>query len=416
MWRATLPYTTMPSGPSERLPSRPVLKFYAYAVTGRAAFSYPIYVLFFRSRGLSWPEVAAIEATYTVVVFLAEAPTGYLGDRVGRRWSMIAGTVLSAAGAVGYAHAHSFPVFLAVSALRAVAGAFESGASDAWLYETLAADRGADEFAHVRGRAGSLGIVSHGVAAIAGGVLYAVHPLLPWVGDAVTSLAGTAVLLTASDPPADADGDQSPSVGDVVGVARRTLSKRAVGAFVVYTGLLFGLLNTTELFVQPVSVDELGIAEAHLGFVYAGFTVLSASLASQTGRIREVVGTKAWFAVVPPALGALFVVVAAAPGLALLAFFAMRGVSAVSSPLASQYLNDRTASGGRATVLSAASMVRSVFTAPLNVLGGVLMGALALPLALGVLGVALVVGSVVVLAWRFPVVEGGEVEIVDRSA
>lgn len=239
--------------------------------------------------------------------------------------------------------------------------------------------------------------------------------MLPWAGDAITSFAGTFVLLTTMEP-SPGDVDRSPSVGRLVRVAHRTLSKRAVGAFVVYTGLLFGLLNTVEILVQPVSVDVVGIAPAHLGFVYAGFTVLSAALASQSGPIREVVGPKAWFGLVPPALGALFAAVVAAPWVALVAFFAMRGVSAVSHPLASQYLNDRTASEGRATVLSAASMIRSVFTAPLNVVGGVLVGALVLPLALGVLGVALLLGSLVVLVYRFPVVDSGDVDVVDLTA
>jgi MFS family permease len=396
----------------ERVPSWSVLTFYTYAVTGRAAFSYPIFVLFFRSRGLSFAEIGAIEATYTVVVLLAETPTGYLGDRLGRRGSMIAGTVLSAAGAVGYALAHAFPAFLAVSALRAVAGAFKSGASDAWLYETLADEQDADEFAHVRGRASSLGIVSHGAAAVAGGALYAVHPLLPWAGDAVTSLVGTAVLLTADDP-GDAESEESPGVRHLAGVARRTLAKRSLGAFVLYTGLLFGLLNTVEMFVQPTSVEVLDIPAANLGFLYAGFTVLSAALASQTERIRERVGTRAWFALAPPLLGLLFFAVLVEPWLALAAFFAMRGVAAVSRPLASQYLNDRTASEGRATVLSAASMVRSTFTAPLNVAGGALAGALLLPETLGVLGATLLVGAGAIMLWRFPVVDDGEVEVGD---
>lgn len=398
-----------------RLPSWPVVKFYAYTVTGRAAFTYPIFVLFFRSRGLSFVEIGTIEATYTVVVLLAETPTGYLGDRIGRRRSMMAGALLSALGAVGYALAHSFPAFLAVSTIRAVAGAFGSGATDAWLYESLAEAQDADEFAHVRGRASSLGIASHGLAAVAGGAMYATHPLLPWVTEAVVVASGVVVLSTVRDP-TPADHDPEPSVLRLAGVARRTLSKRTVGAFVLYTGLLFGLLNTVEIFVQPVSVDLLGIAPGRLGVVYAGFTVVSAALASQAGRIREVVGPKRWFGLVPPALGVLLAGVVAAPWLALVAFFALHGAGAVSRPLASQYLNDRMDSEGRATALSAASMVRSLFVAPLNVAGGVLAGVVALPLALGALGVALLVGSLVILAWRFPVVDVEDVEALDATA
>lgn len=390
----------------DHLPPLPVLRFYVYAVAGRAAFSYPVFVLFFRARGLSFAEIGAVEATYTVVVLLAETPTGYLGDRIGRRRSMLAGTVLSAAGAVGYALAHTFVAFLAVSALRAVAGAFTSGASDAWLYETLADGDEADEFTDVRGRASSLGILAHGLAAVAGGALYAVDPLLPWAGDAATSLVGAAVLLTA-DEPGDDDADAAPSVRRTAAVARRTLARRSLGAFVLYTGLLFGLLNTVEMFVQPVSVEVLGIAPADLGLLYAGFTAVSATLAARTAAIREHVGTRAWFALAPPLLGLLLVAVLLEPWLALAAFVAMRGVAAVSRPLASQYLNDRTASEARATVLSAASLVRSMVTAPLNLAGGALAGTLLLTETLSALGAALTIGAGLIMLWRFPVVDKG---------
>lgn len=397
-----------------RRPSWPLIAFYVYTAAVRAGFTVPIFVLFFRSRGLSFAEIGAVEATYTVVVLLAQTPTGYLGDRVGRWDSMLAGTLLSALGAVGYALAHSFPVFLAVSALRAVAGAFRSGATDAWLYETLASDHDEEAFARVRGRASSIGFVTRGAAAVAGAGLYAVHPLLPWAAEFLALATGAVILLTVRDRDG-AEATEGAPIQGVATVARRTLSKRSVGAFVAYTGLLFGLLNTLEIFVQPVSVDVLGIAPGHLGFVYAGFTVVAAALASQAGRIREVVGPGAWFGLVPPALGALLVAVVAAPRLALVAFFAMRGVGAVSRPLASQYLNDRTASEGRATVLSAASTIRSVFTAPLNVLGGALAGAVAFPLALGLLGAGLLVGSAAIFVWQFPVVEDGRAAAVDET-
>lgn len=388
-------------------PRWPVVTFYAYVVSGRAAFSVPVFVLFFRARGLSFAEIGALEATYTVVVLLAETPTGYLGDRVGRRMSMLAGTLLSAAGAVGYAMAHSFPAFLAVSALRAVAGAFRSGATDAWLYETLAGDDDEDAFAHVRGRASALGIAAHGLAAVAGGALYAVDPLLPWFAEATVVASGAAILLTVRDPPRDGT-DEERSVLHLARVARRTLTTRALGAFVVYTALLFGLLNTLHIFVQPVSVGVLGVDPTDLGALYAGFAVLSAALAASAGRIRETLGTRAWFAIAPPLLGLLLVGAVVEPWLALVGFVAARGVGAVSRPLANQYLNDRSPAAGRATVLSAASMVRSVATAPLNVAGGALAGAVALTHALGVLGVTLAAGCLLVLAVRFPVVDGGD--------
>lgn len=78
-----------------------------------------------------------VEATFTVVVLLAEAPTGYLGDRIGRRNGMLVGTVLAGLGVAGYALATALPV-----ALSGLGGLLLVGsllALAAWLPATHAA-------------------------------------------------------------------------------------------------------------------------------------------------------------------------------------------------------------------------------------------------------------------------------------
>ncbi len=394
-----------------RAPSSPVAKYYAYRVARSATFTVPIFVLFFQWRGLSLGQIGAVEATYTVVVLAFEAPTGYVSDRIGRRDSMLVGTVLSGVSVAGYALAGSFPAFLAVAALRGVAATFTSGATAAWLYETLAERDREAEFAAVTGRARTLGLATHGVAAVAGGALYGVDRLLPWVLEGAFVVAAASVLLTVREPsPAssdaataeDAPDDDAIGVREALGVVRTTFARRTVGAFVAYTALLFGLLNTLEMYVQPVAVEVIGVAPAHLGFAYAGFTAVGAVAASQAGRVQRTLGARGWFAVAPPLFGGLLALAALWPVLAMALFFAERGLATVSRSVAGQYLNDRTPSAGRATVLSAWSMARSVATAPLNVLGGALATAVALPVALGVLGGVLLVGALAALAAWLP--------------
>lgn len=408
---------------------RPVAKYYLYRVTQSAAFTVPIFVLFFRSRGLSFAAIGLVEAIFTVVVLVGEVPTGYVGDRVGRRASMLAGTVLTAVGAAAFVLAHSLPAFALVVALRGVAATFQSGSREAWLYETLAAEADSEAFARASGRAGALSRASHAVAALVGSALYAVHPALPWLAEAAVVGSGALVLLTVPDSPREASGEGNPDAiedgaeagsGDpatdtpqsprrTLAVARATLSRRALAAFVVYAGLLFGLLNTLEIYVQPVSVGVAGVAPAHLGALYAGLTLVAAVAAAAAGRVRDAVGVAGWFAAAPVALGAVLVAVAVAPAalapaLALLAFVGARAVGAVSGPLADQYLNDHADDAARATVLSGAGMVRSLLVAPLNVLGGVLAGTVALTAAMGALGALLAVGAAAILLLRFPVV------------
>lgn len=385
------------------LPRREILRFYAFRASQSAGFSLPIYVLFFQSRGLSLAEIGAIEALFTVLVLVAETPTGYLGDRFGRRASLLAGTALSALGIVGFVFARSFAAFAAVVVVRAAAQAFRSGATDAWLYETLAGDADGDRFAHVSGRASAIGLATLAGASLVGGGLYALDPIYPWLLEGAALATGLVILFGMDEPERTGDaGEESTrfSLRETLAAVRSALANRAVGPLVLAVGLLAGITNTMEFYLQPVAVATPWLSATELGPLYAGLTLASAGVAARAGWIEDRFGTRGWFLVGPPLLGAVLVVVAVAPALALPVFVLGRAVGSATTPIFGQYLNDRTGEG-RATVLSAASTVRSLFTAPLNLLGGGLATTYALSTGLGGLGAVLLVGLVLTLAaWR----------------
>lgn len=405
---------------SWRLPPAEILRYYAFRISQSAAFSVPIYVLFFQSRGLSLAEIGVIEALYTIIVLLAETPTGYLGDRFGRRASLLAATALSALGIVGFVFAHSLAAFTAVIVVRAVAGAFRSGTTDAWLYETLAgeAESDSDRFAHVSGRGSAFGLATLAVASLAGGALYAMDPLYPWLLEGAAGSVGLLVLLTMSEPertdrtdktdrtdrthsterPDESTEKGTPTI-DVraaLGAVRSTLGTRTIGPLVLAVGLLAGVTNTMAFYLQPVAVATPGLSGTSLGPLYAGLTLISAGVAARAGWLQDHLGIRGWFLSGPPLLAVGLISVAVAPALALPVFVLARAVGSATNPLFGQYLNDRTGES-RATVLSAASTVRSLFTAPLNLVGGGLATAYALSTGLGALGVVLLVGLVLTL-------------------
>ncbi|WP_276301779.1 MFS transporter [Halorussus lipolyticus] len=423
---------------ADRLPSRPVGVFYLYVVSRSLAFTVPIYVVFYQSRGLSLAQFGLLEATFTVAVLGFEFPTGYLADRIGRRNGLALANALGAAGAVGYALAHSFPAFLVAVVVRAVGATFSSGASDAWLYEMLADADAEAEFARVSGRARALGLAGQAGAALVGSRAYAVSHVLPWALDAAALLGGAALLLVAvpsedaesnqknakgnkkevqkaendSDP--DSDGSDYLTPSEAVAVTRTALARPGLRAFVAYTALFLGVVSSALLFVQPVSVEVLSIAPERLGTIYAGLTLVSAAAVSQTGRIEEVVGVEDWFRVAPFLAGVGLVALLAEPWLALPLFFLLRALGATSRPLADGRINDGIRSRGRASVLSTVSMLRSVAVAPLKIAAGALAVA-ALPRMLAALGAVLLVGGGALALWAAPLSVGRESEAVRAS-
>lgn len=422
---------------------RPVVfKYYLYQLTDSVGFIWPVFTLFLLWNDLTYTQIGTLGALSAVLVVVFELPTGYVADRVGRRNALAAGMGVMAASTAGFVAAGTFAHFVVLYVLWALALAFHHGTDDAWLYATLRATADEASFTRIRGRGGAVYQLGSAVTMVAGGFLYVAHPTLPFAASAALNAAGVAVVLSmpqnpqftdgptpdadprAADgptPDADARLECSPTTADTRGalrLLREQFTRPPLRAFVAYVALFFGLVATADTYIQPILVDALedpsppvslpavgvGIPEeATLGFVYAGFALVAAVGSYHAETVRDRLGLRTALLALPLGVALLFVFPLALPLFALPVFFAMKGVEAVSKPLVSQYLNDRTAERGRATVLSAAAMSYAVVRAPMKPLVGGLADATTPLVAVAALGAGFLLAAAVMLVVTSPV-------------
>jgi MFS family permease len=382
-----------------------VAKYYAYRATATFGFFWPIFTVFLLSRDLSYAQIALLGSLSAAVSVLGELPTGYVGDRVGRRDSLLLGAVARATSVFALAFAETFPGFVALYVVWAVGGAFTSGAGDAWLYDVLAARLDADAFTRVRGRGGAVNMTVSAASMLAAGALYAADPRLPFLVGGTVNALGVPVLLAMPrvDVGGVADGEESHAAGDHLGVrhaarvVRVQLLRPPVRSVVLGVALFFGVVGAADAYVQPIAVDAVGLSELALGPLYAGFAAVAAVASYHADRLERAVGTAGVLAGVPVVVGVALVVPAAvAPTLAVPAFVAMKGAREVLAPVASGYVNAHVDSVGRTTVLSAAAMCYGTVRLVLKPIGGVAADALGPLATVAGLGAFLAAGVLVV--------------------
>lgn len=97
---------------------------------------------------------------------------------------------------------------------------------------------------------------------------------------------------------------------------------------------------------------------------------VSAGAAAAVGRIQETLGTRRSLLLAAPLVGLSYAAIAVVPLAVVPALFLYRSLRVVIRPIRNQYLNDRLADVGRATVLSGVSMVLSLAGAFARVGGG----------------------------------------------
>jgi len=379
------------------VPSRPdplVAKYYLYQATVTFGFFWPIFTLFLLDRGLSYTQIALLGSLSAGVSVLGEVPTGYVGDRIGRRDSLLLGSTALALSVYGLAVVETFVGFVVVYAVWALGGAFRSGAGDAWLYDVLADRLDESAYTRVRGRGGAVNMGVTAVTMLGAGGLYAVDPVLPFVVGGTVNAAGVAVLVTM--PTVDPGDDDRLGVRRTAQVVGNALLRPPVRSIVLGVALFFGVVGAADTYVQPIAVDVVGLPTTVLGPLYAGFAVLGAVASYAADPVERRLGTRTALVAIPLAVGGLLVTPLVVGAVALPALVVMRGSRELVAPLASGYLNENVDAIGRATVLSAAAMVYGVSRFAFKPLGGVVADALGPVAAVVALGGFLVAGLLLV--------------------
>jgi len=133
-------------------------------------FWLPVFFLYFQSV-LDVADVLVLEALYYLGVVVAEVPSGYFSDRIGRRVTLLIAMGAWTAACWLFVLTSSFVPFAVAQLGLAVGMAFNSGTDSALLYDSLKALGREDEIAAFESRAQAWGLAMLGVAAVVGGLL-----------------------------------------------------------------------------------------------------------------------------------------------------------------------------------------------------------------------------------------------------
>ena len=360
-----------------------------------------VYLLDF--RGLTLVEVGIMEGFFWGVSLLLELPTGAFSDRFGRRLTAILASLIEAVGIVAFAFAGSFEALLFAYLFWSAGIAFRSGNSEAMLYDALNSAGLSAQYSRFQGRTTAIGTSAVMVGGVIGAALAAATNLqLPIMLGAIPSVASAVVALWLREPPRQVAG-RGLSYLDTLSEAMRVLRRDAALRFII----LFQVVIATA-FVADFMLLQPFLLRHDVPLVFFGLFLVPTRL---MGAGAALIGWR-----VPQLLGGL----GRAVGLGLLAISAGLAVLGIVDHIAayagfvlsqiavnaigpsiSAYINDRTDSAVRATVLSVAPLgVAAIFGVSATLAG--IVGDSSLRLAFGgfAAGILLLAGTFYLLWLR----------------
>lgn len=294
---------------------------------------------------------------YAVLVVMLEVPTGVLADRFERRRLLQIGTALEWGSFVVLLMSFSLGGFAIAIVLSGMGAAFQSGAENALLYETLEQDGKKETFERTVGRLNVIGIVAAVLAAISGSLLATRFPFeLNYMLSIVSLSIATACSVGLVEPRRVASDER--------------LTWADIGAGFRFIRQHRQLFIVTSLFVVTLSafnfIDEfwqLYARDVELPIYWFGMMSTILLLIQIPGQVvaptlLRFATAERWLRWVGWGIGIGFVVLGLYPGpIGLVLMAGLACLIGVVEPLYLGALHHRVPSGIRATTESSGSML-----------------------------------------------------------
>ncbi len=368
-----------------------IRRYYAvwwiYSFAG--GFLFGVYPIFLKSRGLTQFEINSVLATYFVVLFFTDVPTGAFADALGRRRSFVAGTLLRVTAFIVYFFAHRYFVFLIAESIDGIGTTFCNGAIDAWGVDALDEAGYDDVKDRLFSRISQISSAAFMGSAMIGAYVADVNIAWPWLLGASGFLMSCAIGATLMH-------DEKPRA---VQIEFRAIPKHIAGQ--VRDGVRAGFQAETVLWLSvagaitfaawapywlewPIMFNErFNIGVWIVGWIYCGLTIarmigaevmirIAADEYLRAGRVSMLI------------IAASIMLFAAGlfghrPVLSLAMLFVMNVATGGMQPLVQSWFNEQIESSQRATLLSFSSTFQTIGGSAGLLLGGVVADASGIP-------------------------------------
>lgn len=210
-------------------------------------------------------QIALIAVITSIVQAVLQMPAGYIADKIGNRRSVILGAAISVTSPLFYAFMPNFWGGLIASVLFFGGYAFQSGAIEAFMHDTLVALKREKQYAKVMGRAQTYGLLANVVLVALVPLTYAVHPTLPFILGFFSLVAMLWLTISFEYPKNHETSRAQPK--SPFGAVRSIVNWQNITLF-VFAGFMAGVANKGGEFRELLLLD-IGVAVEWMGFIVA---------------------------------------------------------------------------------------------------------------------------------------------------
>lgn len=335
-----------------------------YSIFAELLILGPILVLYLIAKGLSFTEIMILQSIAAVAVVVFEVPTGAVADKIGRKFSMVLGSVLWGLSLLIYILGNNFYVFAIAEIIFSLGFTFKSGADTALIYDSLKTLKREKEFQKIEGYARSLTFYAQGIGSIVAGFAYEVNIFLPMIISIGFMIVTACISMGFEEPPIEGkEGKFGVNyIEQIKESGKYILGHEKIKAIILYSMVFFIFYRTGFWYFQPY-MESVNIPVKYFGIIFFLFNIVAAQTSNRCYKIMEFTKPKTLTLMSNLLISSFILLGTIKVSVGVLAILLQQVARGLYRPVTRKYMNKHIPSDKRATILSFHSLAVNIAVA-----------------------------------------------------
>ncbi len=340
-------------------------KFILYRTLTNLWFVNAVWLYFYRLF-ITDQQIGILDGLAFAIGLLAEIPSGALADKFGRDKVVRLGQILAGSGLLIQAVGSSFVPFFAGQTIMMIGVSLISGADEALFFDELRFDRNSKEWRKLLIRGSQFALIGTLLSVVLGGWLHTINPRIPWVLNGLAFIISAVVIWSITDKRAQkARQALLPELKNYLHDIQIGFSQFRLPQLRLYVPFIItvqGLFYTTSYgLLQLILLERFDFDPFWGSIAIASSSLISVGLLAYIHKNADKLSEKTVLTIIGlSAASSLLLAVANIGWWGYLIILTLYAGEQVLQPFLSEILNYHAPEQQRATVLSIASMIKSL--------------------------------------------------------
>ena len=282
---------------------------------------------------------------FSLWVFIFEIPSGYIADVLGRKKTLLAGSLIWIFSLIFYCLGKGFMTFAIAEVFSGLAASLMSGADTAIAFDTLVQIGRERDYCQLQSRLVTIAGVTQAICGIVGAVVASVNLVYPFYLQTVFIIAYCILVFTLVEPTPHVSVAQIAPQGNIKGlwqIVRLALFENKNLKWLILLSANFGTATFLIIWLSQADMIQRGIPTQELGFAWFFFHLVMSLASIKASFIENLFGIKRVFLSLIILMGTSYILLAFINqtwGIIFIA--AIYFVRGLRTPLVLNYLNQR---------------------------------------------------------------------------